>query len=448
MSDKILQILLVEDNPTDALLLRQELEDTRSASFQLTHVERLSHAFEQLSTPVFDAVLLDLGLPDSQGFQSFHLLHVAYPDVPIVVLTGLNDEELAVRAVHEGAEDYLVKGEVPSQLLTRAILYAIERKRTRQQLRKSREFYLSLLEEFPALIWRANTEGQCDYFNKTWLEFTGRTLEQELGEGWTQSLHPDDLQQCMQTYQVSFAALRPFNMEYRLRRYDGEYRWVADHGRPFHDVEGAFAGYLGACYDITQQKQHEQQIEEQHRQLEKTNEQLEKTNVELVELASTDALTQLRNRRYFMERLEGELRACMRSEAPFSIILMDLDRFKHYNDSFGHPAGDVVLRSVATILQNTFRPTDVCARYGGEEFIILLPSTGHDGAVAAGQRCRASIEQAAWPFRAITASFGVSTYLPGMDYRPLIEDADRALYHCKQQGRNCVAHAFDINVKA
>jgi diguanylate cyclase (GGDEF)-like protein/PAS domain S-box-containing protein len=375
-------------------------------------------------------------------------LHEPHPELPILVLTGLNDEELAIRAVQEGAEDYLVKGEVPSQLLTRAILYAIERKRTRQQLRRSREFYLSLLEEFPALIWRADVQGQCDYFNKTWLEFTGRSLEQELGEGWMHAVHPGDLHHYLQTYRTSFEALKPFNAEYRLRRHDGEYRWVADYGRPFHDLEGAFAGYLGACYDITQQKQHEQQIEEQHRQLENTNKRLEKTNVQLVELATTDGLTKLRNRRYFMERLESEIQGCLRNDASLSIILMDLDRFKHYNDSFGHPAGDAVLRSVASILQDTYRPTDVCARYGGEQFIILLPHTGRDGALAAAQRCRASIEQAPWPFRAITASFGVSTYLPGADYQPLIEDADRALYHCKQHGRNCVAHVFDINVAA
>jgi diguanylate cyclase (GGDEF)-like protein/PAS domain S-box-containing protein len=446
MKDKALEILLVEDNPTDALLLEQELEDTRSASFHLTHVERLGDALQRLAEGNFDVVLLDLGLPDSQGFESFRLLQEPHPELPILVLTGLNDEELAVRAVQEGAEDYLVKGEVPSQLLTRAILYAIERKRTRQQLRRSREFYLTLLEEFPALIWRANNEGRCDYFNKTWTDFTGHTMEQEIGDGWIESVHPDDLARYMQTYQTSFAATRPFNAEFRLRRHDGQYRWVADYGRPFHDVEGHFAGYLGACYDITQQKRHEEHIQAQHRQLEQTNKQLEQTNVELVELATTDGLTRLRNRRYFMQRFENEIRGCLRSDTPLSVILMDLDRFKSYNDSFGHPAGDAVLQSVADILQNTYRPTDVCARYGGEEFIVLLPHTGREGSLSAAQRCRASIEGAPWPFRPITASFGVSTYLPGTDYRSLIEDADRALYHCKQHGRNCVAHSFDINV--
>jgi diguanylate cyclase (GGDEF)-like protein len=149
-----------------------------------------------------------------------------------------------------------------------------------------------------------------------------------------------------------------------------------------------------------------------------------------------------------MERLESEIRACPRSGAPLSLILMDLDRFKNYNDSFGHPAGDAVLKSIAGILQSTFRPTDVCARYGGEEFIILLPNTGHEGSLAAAHRCRASIERAPWPFRAITGSFGVATYLPSTQYQPLIENADQALYHCKQHGRNCVAHISDINLAA
>ncbi len=129
-----------------------------------------------------------------------------------------------------------------------------DRKLAEDNVMLLKDFYLSLFEEFPALIWRSGTDGSCDYLNRTWLEFTGRTLEEELGEGWAAGVHPNDLEGCLKTYRESFAARTPFVMEYRLRRHDGEYRWIVDHGRPFRDPEGEFAGYIGACYDITERK--------------------------------------------------------------------------------------------------------------------------------------------------------------------------------------------------
>ena len=101
------------------------------------------------------------------------------------------------------------------------------------------------------MIWRSNTLAKCDYFNQRWLAFTGRALEDEVGDGWSKGVHPDDLERCLQTYLDAFKRHEPFEMEYRLRRYDGEYRWVLDTGGPIHDASGAFAGYIGSCVDVT-----------------------------------------------------------------------------------------------------------------------------------------------------------------------------------------------------
>ena len=135
-----------------------------------------------------------------------------------------------------------------------------ERKTAEEAMAKSRDFYLTLFEEFPALIWRAGIDGKCNHFNKSWLNFTGRTMEQEMGEGWTSGVHPEDLDKCVTTYLNAFNSRNSFEMEYRLCRYDGEYRWIVDFGRPFSDQEGNFAGFIGSCYDITERKQIEAQI--------------------------------------------------------------------------------------------------------------------------------------------------------------------------------------------
>ena len=128
-SSNTIKILIVEDNPDDVLLLREMLAESRTALFELAHVERLDQAFEYLAAQEVDVVLLDLSLTDSQGLDSFTRLASREPRVPIILLTGLDDEELAVKAVREGAQDYLVKGRMDRNPLARSIRYAIERKR-------------------------------------------------------------------------------------------------------------------------------------------------------------------------------------------------------------------------------------------------------------------------------------------------------------------------------
>lgn len=139
MKDGPLKVLLVEDNPGDARLVREALAEVRGARFALTHVDCLAPALKQLAAGDMDVILLDLSLPDASGLETLSKTHAAAPGVPIVVLTGLDDEEVALKAVHEGAQDYLVKGHMEGRLLTRSLGYAIERQRLLTELQALRQ---------------------------------------------------------------------------------------------------------------------------------------------------------------------------------------------------------------------------------------------------------------------------------------------------------------------
>jgi len=135
-----------------------------------------------------------------------------------------------------------------------------ERKHATSALRESEERFRNLANSAPVLVWMSDTTKLCYWLNQRWLEFTGRTMDQEMGNGWAEGVHPEDLQRCLDTYVAAFDARQEFAMEYRLRRFDGEYRWLVDKGVPRHDDQGAFIGYIGSCIDITERKQTEETL--------------------------------------------------------------------------------------------------------------------------------------------------------------------------------------------
>jgi diguanylate cyclase (GGDEF)-like protein len=181
-------------------------------------------------------------------------------------------------------------------------------------------------------------------------------------------------------------------------------------------------------------------------QLEELHAELRHQNDRLAELASSDGLTGLRNHRHFRAALETGVSFSRRQETPLSLIMLDVDHFKAYNDAFGHPAGDDVLSSLARVLREMVRDHDQVARYGGEEFALLLPMADSEGSRAIGERIRVAIASFDWPLRSITASLGIATTSPVVDTPGLLLDrADRALYHSKARGRDRVTHDLDLD---
>src|SRR6516225_1300481 len=134
------------------------------------------------------------------------------------------------------------------------------RKRAEEALVQSEERFRLMADHAPVMIWMSGTDKLCTWFNKPWLAFVGRPMAQELGNGWSEHAHPEDIDPCLHTYTAAFDARQPFTMEYRLRRHDGEYRWILDHGIPVHAASGEFTGYIGSCIDITERKRAEEAL--------------------------------------------------------------------------------------------------------------------------------------------------------------------------------------------
>jgi PAS domain S-box-containing protein len=192
-----LKVLLIEDNPGDARLIRETLMSEKAGLFHLESVDRLSAGLQKLSAQKIDVILLDLGLPDSQGFDTFLKVKILAPHIPVVILSGLNDEELAAHAVREGAQDYLVKGKVDNNLLVRSLRYAIERKLAEDERRLYDERFHLLVDSAPDTIY-IQTGGNFIYINAAGLTLFGaQGTSQLLGQPVVQRFHPDYREQVL-----------------------------------------------------------------------------------------------------------------------------------------------------------------------------------------------------------------------------------------------------------
>jgi two-component system NtrC family sensor kinase len=269
-----LRILLVEDLPSDAELIEREI---RKAGYipDIRRVETRQEFFRSLSEYAPDVIVSDYLLPEFNGREALALAGEHAPSTPFIMVSGALSEETAVDYMKAGAWDYVAKERLVR--LGPSIHAALEKKRlldekkqAEEALAKTRNFYLNLLEVSPALIWRASPEGILDFFNTNWLSFTGRTLQQQLGDGWTASIHPDDVEGLRKHLRDYVSSRAPFEIEYRLRRHDGEYRWIQNFGRPFHDDQGDFAGHIGYCFDKTERYETEEVLRKLSRAMEQS----------------------------------------------------------------------------------------------------------------------------------------------------------------------------------
>jgi diguanylate cyclase (GGDEF)-like protein len=294
MTEKTMRVLVIEDNAGDARLLREMFRKERPGTFAVTHLSLMSEAVIHLAKGEADIVLLDLGLPDAHGLESVRRAHAAAPSIPLIVLTSLDDETLAAEAMKEGAQDYLIKGQIENRALPRALRHAIDRHRIQ--------------------------------------------------------------------------------------------------------VETAY-------------------------------------------IAQHDAVTNLPNRLVLNDRISQAISSARRRTAATAVMFVDLDRFKHINDSLGHAVGDQLLQSVSTRLVTCVRGSDTVSRQGGDEFVILLSEIANpDDAAKCARKILLSLSSPhfiAGQELHIDGSIGISICpSDGADAETLIKNADMAMYHAKEIGRN------------
>jgi diguanylate cyclase (GGDEF)-like protein/PAS domain S-box-containing protein len=418
------RLLLIEDNQGDARLLREMFESRGSHSTEITHVATMSAAEAHFAAHLVDIILLDLNLPDAQGLEALQRAHGAAPRVPLVVLTGLDDQSLGVQALQRGAQDYLVKGEIDARGLLRAVRYAIERARLEDALFVEKELAQVTLNSIGDAVICTGISGHITFLNLVaekmagWSrqDATARPLTDvfRIVDATTRESGPNPMQ--LAVGQDRTEHLSPNCL---LIRCDGFEIPIEGAVSPIHDREGRATGAVIVFRDVSTARLMAQQM---------------------THSAQHDFLTGLPNRMLLNDRIGQAIALAPRHAKQVAVLFLDLDGFKHINDSLGHPVGDKLLQSVAGRLVKCVRTSDTVSRQGGDEFVVLVSEAEHweDAAIVARRMLQAVMD--VHPIDEhdlhVTASIGVSVYPDdGMDAETLIKNADTAMYQAKENGR-------------
>lgn len=271
------EVLLVEDSPTDALIIGEALVDITDFSHRLTRAESLADALVHAQDGRFDVVLLDLGLPDGNGIDTFRRFRQVAPDTPVLVLTGLADISVGLVAIQEGAQDYVLKREIEAALLSRAIRYAIERHRAMTALAASEERFQLAVSGASAGLWDWNLRTGQLYLSPHFREIVGHD-EDELPtemQAHYGIIHPDDLEHVMLALRAHTEEQRPYDVEYRVRTRAGEYRWIQSRAQALWDESGKAYRMVGWILDVTDRRRANEALRESREELQRLSANIE-----------------------------------------------------------------------------------------------------------------------------------------------------------------------------
>lgn len=418
------RILIISAVPADIQTLQQALGCAHDGPFEVEAAPTLAQGAQRIEQGGIDAILVDLMLPDSQGLSGFERIHAMARHTPILTLCELDNEADAKEAVRRGAQGWLSKGYFDNYLVPQSLRNIIERMKVEQGLYLAHARAEITLNSIGDAVISVDLQGRVDYLNAAAEKITGWPREQACGRPATEILHildgagqpiPDPIECVLQSN--------------RLSRMTGEFVLVERHGRhvpiedsaaPIHDWDGKLVGAVMALRDISD-------------------------NVALTSkmrhLAQHDFLTNLPNRVLLNDRITLAIALARRGNTHPVLLFLDLDKFKHINDSLGHAVGDKLLQAVSQRLVDCVRTSDTVSRHGGDEFVILLADERRpqDAALTAEKILHAI----AAPFVIdeqelhTSTSIGISAFpFDGTDAAALIKSADTAMYHAKERGRN------------
>ena len=367
-----LKVLVIEDDPNYFILLNERLSQNKDPSFELVRSKHMQSGLERLRESDIDVVLLDLTLPDSEGLNSFVSVHTAFPLVPIIILTAINDNDLAAQAIAFGAQDFLTKGSFDRQLLVKSICYAVSRNKSQAQLQKyyqenerSKRVFLerderfrSLVSNIPGAVYRYTLsvakEWEMDFISDVIKDIAGYPADNFIGKNishYFEKVLPQDLPLLKDAFEKAVQHGNLFAVDYRVRHLNGDFRWVHDRGRAVRDTAGRVTHVDGVISDTTERTKEKERFNQ---------------------LVYYDALTNLPNRELFVDRLDQAIQQARRKKETGAVLALDLDHFKRINDTLGHPIGDQLIKAVSVRLLKLLFDSDTITRISGGAFIILL----------------------------------------------------------------------------
>jgi len=421
------KLLMIEDNPGDVVLIEKMLAEKAPGVYQLRKASYLKSGLEMIRSVNPDVLLLDLTLPDSRGLDALQIIVKAAPHLPVIVLTGIQDEEIATTAMKMGAQDYLVKNEVNGPVIIRSIRYAIERKQIETELRAAQERFRTIVEDQTEMICRFHPDFQLTFLNQAFCREFQKKPNDLLGTPFW-ALIPETEREKVMGLIGQIDPYRPHVVyEYAYKHNTHKITWQQWGVRGLFNERGTLYEFQAVGRDITE--------------LKKVEEALQQANAALKEQAIRDGLTGLFNRRYMEETLRRELFRARRNRTPVGIMLLDIDHFKMVNDRYGHAAGDEALRELGALLIKRTRAGDVACRYGGEEFVLILPGANLEQTKARAEEIRLEVKSLRpTGIRGnLTISTGVVVFPHhGLNADELLLAADNALYTAKDKGRDCV----------
>lgn len=407
------KVLIVDDEPINIRLVATILQD----EYQILIALSGEDALKLLKNELPDIILLDINMPQMDGFEVIKQLQndPLLAGIPVIFLTGNNDEETIVNAFVAGAVDYILKPfqtkELEIRVKNHILRYTLQN--NLMHALQNNTHLLNIIDEYVSFI-KVDTDGIIQDISNSFCRSLQSSKEFMIGQNINILKSGNTPKDQYQELWKTITSGKTYVHDIEDMNFAGKSNWYQVTCSPDHDDDNNLNGYIAFYKNIDETMRFKKNSE-------------------------TDVLTGLPNRLKIDQLLMNEKQRFLRYQHNFSIILVDIDHFKEVNDNYGHQVGDDVLKEISNILSSNIRASDVVGRWGGEEFLVVCTHTHAQGAYALAEKLRQKLESHTFSnIEQKTASFGVAVYEENDTLESLFKKSDEALYRAKESGRNQV----------